>query len=139
MGVGSELAPPGIAYRASFSYDNENQILELQFVGWNNYSFLYRPNGTRLAYVCGEPDAPMLCTKTPIGGPIALDPEKEKCTNALPYCAARLRQDENFLERLLQTSLSWRYSHGTLVLVSQVENAQVQFQRRPPTSRSTRP
>jgi len=132
---GDSLAPLGIPYRATIEKASGENLLELTLVGCSVENFVYRIDGAHLVNSCGAPGT-VVCTNNLMGCAIprtdldgSIPKHEEKCTDKLPYCTTRIRQDDERLIRLLRTASSWRYSQPNLVLFSASENAQVSLER----------
>jgi hypothetical protein len=133
LGQGDRLAPLGRPYQAVIDMSGE-KLLKLVFSGCNTETFIYRVDGARLTYACGEQGLMCTATLTSCAFPrIELDgsipPREETCSDQLPYCTARLRQDDDLLSKLLRSASSWQYSKGSLTLSSASVNAQLRFVR----------
>ena len=135
MSRGDSSAPLGRPYQALLKETNGENLLELTLVGCGVENFVYRIDDAHLANSCGEPGV-VLCINNLTGCPIprvgldgSIPMREEKCADKLPYCAKRIRQDDELLISLLRTASSWHYSQPNLVLFSASENAQVTFAR----------
>jgi len=133
LGLGHRLAPLGRPYLGVVDTSGKN-LLKLVVSGCNTETFIYRVEGARLTYACGEQDLVCTATLTSCAFP-RIEPDgsiprhEEKCSDELPYCAARLQQDDELLSKLLRSASSWQYSGGSLVVSSASANAQVRFVR----------
>ncbi len=160
---GHDWSPLGRPYDLMVRERNEDNLLEVVLSGCSTENFIYRTDRAHLSYVCGEPGAMCLNNLMSCGfrridvedaSPIVELPnfvdengvareskasrsrptrEPEKCSDKLPYCAKRIRQDDELLIGLLRTASSWRSSGRSLVLSSEARGAEVTFERANPT------
>jgi hypothetical protein len=125
MTRGNGLAPLGRPYVTAIEVHGNALLLTPGSCG--NENFAYRVDGARLTNECGA--LGVLCTNNLMGCGFALHPENERCTDTLPYCAARIRQDDEALVAILRTASSWHYSEGSFIVHSASADAEVRFVR----------
>ena len=126
-------APLGRPYKVVFEHAGGN-LFEVTLSGCNARRLVFTIDGARLTNSCGERGT--LCTSTLLAcftrrinldGSIA--PDDEVCSDKLPYCRSRLRQDDELLISVFKAPSSWHFSKANLVVSSEQVNAQVTLQR----------